>query len=227
MESHPFYCLLKDKLNRSSCDSVQDFSETYSSPSGSDSSENFGKKTKRRLFDAEPFNSIPIRHNFEPYQDFNSPQQNPITRTTSYKSCKVDSKADNNQAVTTIEELTRKMEEIFESNSDKLTSSYHRSNVFPDEPLKNRFQQGSFMASKVNQANKYKTRMCRSFLATGTCRYGVLCTFAHCKSEKRKDISTIYKFKTNICRLWLSGKCAFGSACHFAHGFSDIVSNTL
>nr|CAB3267926.1 ZF(C3H)-14 zinc finger (CCCH type) motif-containing protein HrZF-1 homolog [Phallusia mammillata] len=69
---------------------------------------------------------------------------------------------------------------------------------------------------------KYKTRMCKVFTTTGKCPYGDQCTFAHDKEEKRKDISTVYKFKTEICQLWLKGQCSFGVACHFAHGFEEL-----
>ncbi|XP_078491930.1 zinc finger protein [Ciona intestinalis] len=65
---------------------------------------------------------------------------------------------------------------------------------------------------------KFKTRMCKIFQATGRCPYGTQCTFAHYEREKRKDISTVYKFKTEMCQLWLNNKCVFGAACHFAHG---------
>nr|NP_001071917.1 zinc finger protein [Ciona intestinalis]XP_009861334.1 zinc finger protein isoform X1 [Ciona intestinalis]BAE93310.1 zinc finger protein [Ciona intestinalis] len=69
---------------------------------------------------------------------------------------------------------------------------------------------------------KYKTRMCKIFQATGRCPYGTQCTFAHYEREKRKDISTVYKFKTEMCQLWLNNKCVFGAACHFAHGAEEM-----
>ncbi|XP_076817046.1 uncharacterized protein LOC143462688 isoform X1 [Clavelina lepadiformis] len=72
---------------------------------------------------------------------------------------------------------------------------------------------------------KFKTRLCKVFLSTGRCPYGAQCTFAHNEKEKRKDISTVYKFKTEICELWLMGNCHFGSVCHFAHGASELQSN--
>ncbi len=50
------------------------------------------------------------------------------------------------------------------------------------------------------QRGKFRTRMCKAYAATGACRYGDTCTFAHRESEKRKDSSAIYKFKTHICR---------------------------
>ena len=50
---------------------------------------------------------------------------------------------------------------------------------------------------------KYKTRMCKSFVYSGMCRYGRLCKFAHSASEKNTDISTVYKFKSAMCRGWV------------------------
>lgn len=38
----------------------------------------------------------------------------------------------------------------------------------------------------VAKSNLYKTKMCKNFMDTGSCKYGRVCQFAHSKAELRK-----------------------------------------
>mmetsp|Transcript_44636 Transcript_44636/g.72680 ORF Transcript_44636/g.72680 Transcript_44636/m.72680 type:complete len:182 (-) Transcript_44636:243-788(-) len=65
----------------------------------------------------------------------------------------------------------------------------------------------------------YKTELCRSFLESGTCRYGSKCQFAHGIKELRTVVRHP-KFKTELCKTFHSDKgkiCPYGSRCRFIH----------
>jgi len=65
--------------------------------------------------------------------------------------------------------------------------------------------------------NLYKTELCRSFVETGTCRYGAKCQFAHGKNELR-TIVRHPKYKTEICKTFHTlGTCPYGTRCRFIH----------
>jgi len=65
--------------------------------------------------------------------------------------------------------------------------------------------------------NLYKTELCRSFVETGACRYGVKCQFAHGKSELR-PVLRHPKYKTEICKTFHTlGTCPYGTRCRFIH----------
>jgi hypothetical protein len=69
------------------------------------------------------------------------------------------------------------------------------------------------------QRRLYKTKPCR-FHASGRCRYGASCWFAHTDDELREqpDLS-----QTKVSRDWLNSCCS-RSDCKFAHG-SDLSSS--
>ncbi|CAK8684835.1 unnamed protein product [Clavelina lepadiformis] len=69
---------------------------------------------------------------------------------------------------------------------------------------------------------KFKTKFCKDLLITGKCSYGPQCNFAHNLFEKRKDYSTVFKFKTQICEGWINENCPRGSICTLAHGPSEL-----
>ncbi|EDR29114.1 tristetraproline, putative [Entamoeba dispar SAW760] len=63
----------------------------------------------------------------------------------------------------------------------------------------------------------YKTELCRSFVETGTCRYGNKCQFAHGEKELR-PVQRHPRYKTEICQTFhQTGTCKYGSRCRFIH----------
>ena len=84
---------------------------------------------------------------------------------------------------------------------------------------------------------KYKTRLCRHFVASNSCALGDTCSFAHGQSEIRKQdepvpqtfpgldhVGAVHSnYKTQPCRNFeLNGMCSYGNLCCFAHGPSDL-----
>eukprot|EP00026_Physarum_polycephalum_P013633 Phypoly_transcript_14055.p1 GENE.Phypoly_transcript_14055~~Phypoly_transcript_14055.p1 ORF type:complete len:297 (+),score=65.47 Phypoly_transcript_14055:87-893(+) len=65
--------------------------------------------------------------------------------------------------------------------------------------------------------NLYKTELCRSYMETNTCRYGVKCQFAHGRHELR-PVMRHPKYKTEICKTFHTlGTCPYGIRCRFIH----------
>jgi len=76
----------------------------------------------------------------------------------------------------------------------------------------------------VQNANRYKTEMCRPFQENGTCKYGDKCQFAHGNLELR-TVSRHPKYKTDLCRTYHSvGFCPYGPRCHFVHALDEVRS---
>lgn len=42
-----------------------------------------------------------------------------------------------------------------------------------------------------------------------------------------KESQLNFKYKTEVCKNWLSGECKFGEMCLFAHGLDDLKKNKL
>uniref|UniRef100_A0A1I8A384 C3H1-type domain-containing protein n=1 Tax=Steinernema glaseri TaxID=37863 RepID=A0A1I8A384_9BILA len=73
----------------------------------------------------------------------------------------------------------------------------------------------------------YKTKMCKSMLDSGNCRYGSTCLFAHSMDElrvrsnlpmdaMRRNLN--YKYKTKLCNKYHRyGFCPYGDRCLFVH----------
>ncbi|KAF6266090.1 hypothetical protein COO60DRAFT_1251098, partial [Scenedesmus sp. NREL 46B-D3] len=62
-----------------------------------------------------------------------------------------------------------------------------------------------------------QTELCRSWLDTGSCRYGVRCQFAHGHPELRPVVRPP-KYKTQPCRTFsMTGSCPYGARCNFLH----------
>jgi hypothetical protein len=88
-----------------------------------------------------------------------------------------------------------------------------------------------------DSAFRYKTRICHNWL-NGHCDFGAGCIFAHGEAELRACENEVVdnsqndprptavgdpaKYKTAICRNWLTGRCDFGSRCFFAHGQAEL-----
>ena len=63
----------------------------------------------------------------------------------------------------------------------------------------------------------YKTKLCRSWTETGTCRYEDKCPFAHGRDELRCVVRHL-KYKTQIYRTFAqTGQCPYGNRCCFIH----------
>lgn len=74
---------------------------------------------------------------------------------------------------------------------------------------------------EINGQNLYKTELCRSFVETGSCRYGSKCQFAHGRKELR-PVLRHPKYKTEICKTFHTiGTCPYGTRCRFIHKRPD------
>jgi len=70
---------------------------------------------------------------------------------------------------------------------------------------------------ELSRQNLYKTELCRSFVDTGFCRYGVKCQFAHGSHEIR-PLMRHPKYKTEVCKNFATtGHCHYGLRCRFIH----------
>ena len=75
---------------------------------------------------------------------------------------------------------------------------------------------------QVQNANRYKTEMCRPFQEHGACKYGDKCQFAH-GSQELRTVSRHPKYKTDLCRTYHSvGFCPYGPRCHFVHALDEV-----
>lgn len=75
----------------------------------------------------------------------------------------------------------------------------------------------AMLEDDMSQPNLYKTELCRSYMETHTCRYGVKCQFAHGRHEVRPVIRHP-KYKTEICKTFHTlGTCPYGIRCRFIH----------
>jgi hypothetical protein len=76
----------------------------------------------------------------------------------------------------------------------------------------------------AQNANRYKTEMCRPYQENGTCKYGDKCQFAHGTQDLR-NVSRHPKYKTDLCRTYHSvGFCPYGPRCHFVHALDEVRS---
>lgn len=70
---------------------------------------------------------------------------------------------------------------------------------------------------EIGHQDRYKTELCRSWMDSGSCRYGTKCQFAHGSHELRPIIRHP-KYKTEMCRSWAETKsCPYGRRCRFIH----------
>lgn len=67
----------------------------------------------------------------------------------------------------------------------------------------------------------YKTELCKSWIDSGSCRYGHKCRFAHGEAELR-PVTRPKKYKTEPCKTYSkTGSCPYGSRCRFIHDGED------
>ena len=79
----------------------------------------------------------------------------------------------------------------------------------------------------IQNASRYKTRLCRTFLETEACRYGDNCRFAHGKQELRVAFYHP-RYKTDLCRPYhKEGFCPYGPYCRFIHNMSEARGTPL
>ncbi|XP_003966860.1 cysteine three histidine 1 [Takifugu rubripes] len=70
-------------------------------------------------------------------------------------------------------------------------------------------------------STRYKTELCTSYSATGFCKYGERCQFAHGLHELHIPFHHP-KYKTELCRSYhTTGYCYYGSRCLFVHNPSE------
>merc|ERR1712186_2781 len=80
---------------------------------------------------------------------------------------------------------------------------------------------------QVQNANRYKTEMCRPFQEHGACKYGDKCQFAH-GSQELRTVSRHPKYKTDLCRTYHSvGFCPYGPRCHFVHALDEVRNSPV
>uniref|UniRef100_A0A0N5B6M5 Zinc finger protein LEE1 n=1 Tax=Strongyloides papillosus TaxID=174720 RepID=A0A0N5B6M5_STREA len=64
----------------------------------------------------------------------------------------------------------------------------------------------------------YKTALCTSYRAKGTCSFGENCRFAHSLDELKPPPVRHPKYKTQLCdKFSATGICPYGSRCNFIH----------
>ena len=80
---------------------------------------------------------------------------------------------------------------------------------------------GVKVKSEPEDADRFKTELCRSWEELGRCKYGLRCKFAHGCQELR-PLDRHPRYKTIPCRQFHTrGFCSYGSRCHFIHGETD------
>ncbi|KAK0413516.1 hypothetical protein QR680_006850 [Steinernema hermaphroditum] len=85
----------------------------------------------------------------------------------------------------------------------------------------------------TNPTLNYKTKLCKSKMETGICRFGGRCLFAHSVSELRVPSVPMgttqrnNKYKTKLCNKYhCLGICPYGSRCLFVHDLRELQLNT-
>lgn len=64
---------------------------------------------------------------------------------------------------------------------------------------------------------KYKTELCKKYMETGKCPYGMKCRFAHGKQELIEKTPCV-NYKKKACKTFTEqGFCPYGSRCSFRH----------
>lgn len=102
------------------------------------------------------------------------------------------------------------------SHIDPWTVSQPNPSTTPNASKGKKKKDGN-IEEEITQQNLYKTELCRSFMETNTCRYGVKCQFAHGRHELR-PVMRHPKYKTEICKTFHTlGTCPYGTRCRFIH----------
>ena len=101
-------------------------------------------------------------------------------------------------------------------NSSSSNSGVDMSNSFRDTTKPKQIT--SMKGIVFKQSLKYKTEMCKNFVSSGNCTFGVDCCFAHSTTELRIRTNLSGGFKTKICRRFHKhGLCNYGSRCQYSH----------
>jgi len=83
-------------------------------------------------------------------------------------------------------------------------------------PMNAQWEENTSQHQKFN-IELFKTEICRSWAKFGLCPYGLSCRFAHGRGELRLRPKPHWKYKTEMCKKYLSGYCPYGSRCYFVH----------
>ncbi|KAM4714655.1 cysteine three histidine 1 [Anableps anableps] len=71
-------------------------------------------------------------------------------------------------------------------------------------------------------STRYKTELCTSYAATGSCKYAARCQFAHGLHELHVPFRHP-KYKTELCRNYhTTGYCYYGGRCLFVHNPTEL-----
>ena len=67
-------------------------------------------------------------------------------------------------------------------------------------------------------SRKFKTELCKNWMAFGSCEFGDKCSFAHGKDQLSVKKHVPENYKTKPCRTYSEGKaCPYGDRCRFMH----------
>ena len=78
------------------------------------------------------------------------------------------------------------------------------------------------IAEKADEANRFKTEMCKNWSETGFCRYNKKCQFAHGEHELSEPAKRVHesRYKKKKCRAFhLTNSCMYGSRCIYNHEY--------
>ncbi|KAL4495158.1 hypothetical protein ABPG72_007265 [Tetrahymena utriculariae] len=71
---------------------------------------------------------------------------------------------------------------------------------------------------------KLKTEMCKNWTATGTCKFGDKCSFAHGKEQLQGKIHLHPNYKTKPCKkFFIKGICSYGNRCQYIHSITQLI----
>jgi butyrate response factor len=92
----------------------------------------------------------------------------------------------------------------------------------PEKVVFSKLKRNVDIEEELTKQNRYKTELCQSWIATGACRYGPKCQFAHGKYELNYVIRHP-KYKTEICKTFsTTGQCPYGKRCRFVHQLTEL-----
>jgi len=104
-------------------------------------------------------------------------------------------------------------------------TSANQTQPIPNKPEKvvfSRLKRNVDIEEELTKQNRYKTELCQTFVATGVCRYGAKCQFAHGKDDLNPIIRHP-KYKTEICKTFsTTGQCPYGKRCRFVHQLNEL-----
>ena len=73
---------------------------------------------------------------------------------------------------------------------------------------------------------KFKTELCKYYEATGKCKYGENCAFAHGQENLRSKVTNTTAYRTKKCiQFFENGYCPYGSRCQFQHQLKNNIVN--